>query len=141
MGIEIRENRLKMTAFQSIRLMCGYELLDSGMLKRALAGSLLKLTAEDDGNTVGMLRIVGDSNFVFVIADVMVVPEYRNRGIASSLLTYALESVKKMIPVGAYATVSLFAAPGKEELYMKAGFKATPVKGIGKGMVATVYNI
>lgn len=141
MEITIHEDRLNMSSFQTVRILSGFEPLESGMLRRALAGSAIKLMADADGLPVGMLRVVGDGSFVFVIADVMVIPDYRNRGVATALIKRSLEIIKTFLPMGMSAAVTLFAAPGKESLYRKAGFYPVPNREIGKGMVAYVYNL
>ena len=91
-----------------------------------------------DDRIVGMLRVVGDGNFIFVICDVMVSPEYRNRGIASALVEYALRSVEEMLPAGVTGTVSLFASKGREGLYSRLGFRELPNDWSGPGMQAFV---
>ena len=60
MDLRIYENMMTMASMQSLRLACGLGLLDSGVLKRALNNSILKLTAVIDDRDVGMLRVVGD---------------------------------------------------------------------------------
>lgn len=140
MSIKIYENIMTMASMQQMRLLCGLDLLESGMLKRALANSHFTLTANLGDRTVGMLRVVGDGSFVFVIVDVMVDPEFRNMGIASSLITYALSKIEKILPGGVLGTVSLFSIKGKETLYNRLGFKALPSGNMGPGMQVTVIG-
>lgn len=142
MGLEIKiyENSLTMAAMQSLRISCGLELLESGMLKRALTNSLLKITAVMGNQMVGMLRVAGDGCFIFVIADVMVDPAYRNRGIASALVKYALQRIEDMLPSGMTGIVSLFATKGKEDLYARLGFNALTSENKGPGMQTTVIG-
>jgi len=140
MDLKIYENMMTMASMQSLRLACGLGLLDSGMLKRALNNSILKLTAVIDDRVVGMLRVVGDCSYVFVICDVMVDPEYRNRGIASSLVAYALHAIEGMLPKGVTGTVSLFASKGREELYSRLGFRELPDARSGPGMQTMVIG-
>lgn len=140
MELKIYENILTMASMQSLRIACGLRLLDSGMLKRALNNSILKLSAVADDKVVGMLRVVGDCSFVFVICDVMVDPEYRNRGIATALVAYALRAIEEMLPKGVTGTVSLFASKGKEKLYSRLGFRELPDGMSGPGMQTMVIG-
>lgn len=140
MEIVIRQNQLKISEFQSTRIACGLEPLERTLVKRALTNSLLTLTAEWGSEVVGLLRVAGDGSFIFVLADVMVLPTYRNRGIASALLAHALNYIGALMPPGHAAMVSLIAAKGKEDLYRRAGFFETPCGSVPAQMVAFVRN-
>ncbi|MGI6577817.1 MAG: GNAT family N-acetyltransferase [Eubacteriales bacterium] len=140
MELKIYENMLTIAAMQTLRVSCDLPLLDSGMIKTAIARSLLNLTAVVDDQVVGMLRVAGDGIFVFVICDVMVHPEYRNRGIASAMVMYALQCIENMLPSGVLGTVSLFAAKEHVKLYKRLGFEALPQKDRGPGMQTIVIG-
>jgi len=138
--LKIYENMLTIASMQELRLSCGFPLLDSGMVRTALARSLLNLSAVVDERVVGMLRVTGDGVFVFVICDVMVHPEYRDRGIASAMVLYSLRCIENMLPSGVLGTVSLFAAKEHVRLYKRLGFEALPSRDRGPGMQLTVIG-
>jgi GNAT superfamily N-acetyltransferase len=138
--LKIFENVMTITSMQMMRLACGLDLLESGMLKRALANSLLTLTAEVKNRTAGMLRVVGDGSYIFVISDVMVDPEFRNNGIASALVSRALDCIENMLPEGMTGTVSLFSVKGRERLYSRLGFRELPTADLGPGMQTLVIG-
>jgi ribosomal protein S18 acetylase RimI-like enzyme len=115
-------------------------ILEPDMIKTALARSLLNLSAVVDDNVVGMLRVVGDGIFVFILCDVMVMPEYRNLGIASALVTYSLQCVEHMLPSGVVGVVSLFSVKEHVKLYKRLGFTALPRGSRGPGMQTIVYG-
>ena len=56
------------------------------MLAQAFAGSLLVLGAYVNDNLVGLIRVVGDGYSAVLVQDLLVLPQYQNRGIGSTLL-------------------------------------------------------
>ena len=56
------------------------------LLARAFASSLLTLAARDGEKLIGLLRAVGDGETIVFIQDILVSPEYRRKGIGSTLL-------------------------------------------------------
>jgi len=134
MSFKIIENRLNIVEFQTLRLMSGMEPLDSSMLKKALAASVLRLSAVENGEVVGMVRVAGDGVFVFVIADLLVRPDKRGDGIGTALVNHALDMMVKSLPTGRWATVTLVSADGKESFYERLGFHTLPHGEVGHGM-------
>lgn len=71
------------------------------------------VTAYDGGALVGCLRVLTDGCFFGTITELLVLPEYRGRGIGSRLLRLAAEHTPTMLYFGAQ--------PGAEEFYEKNG--------------------
>lgn len=138
MAYTIYDNRLNMVEFQKLRLASGFEPLESGRLKQALTASLVRLSAEEDGETIGMVRVAGDGAFVFVIADLLVRPDRRGQGIGRALVNAAVDAISSMLPNGVWATVTLVAANGRESFYESLGFHKIPRGEVGCGMQAFV---
>ena len=61
------------------------------MLKKAYENSLLILGAYDNGQLVGVIRVVGDGFSVVFIQDILVFPEYQRRGIGTQLLREVMD--------------------------------------------------
>ena len=78
----------------------------------------LNITAYDGAKLVGCLRILTDGYFFGTITELLVLPEYRNKGVGSKLIQLA----KANTPTGLY----FGAQPGVEGFYEK--------NGCGKGM-------
>ena len=60
--------------------------LEPGLLREAYSRSLYALGAFDGGRLVGAVRAVGDGCTIILIQDLLVLPEYRRRGIGRLLL-------------------------------------------------------
>ena len=138
MAYKIYENRLNMVEFQKLRISSGFEPLESGRLKKALSASLVRLSAEDNGETIGMVRVAGDGAYVFVISDLLVRPDRRGEGIGTDLVNRAVDAISAMLPSGVWATVTLIAASGRESFYEGLGFHKIPRGEVGSAMQAFV---
>ncbi len=134
MNVEVRTNQLAAAEFQSLRMRCDMPPLDEELVTRALAGSLFTLSSYERGKLVGMLRVVGDGVYVFLIYDVLILPEFRRKGIGSNLIELALQRIESFLPEGMWITVNLFSAVGKEDFYKRRGFHTLPNAHFGAGM-------
>jgi predicted N-acetyltransferase YhbS len=78
-------------------------------------------TARDDkGNLVGLVRLITDNYFYFII-EVAVLPSYQGTGMGKKLMTLTLDYIKQQ----GFIKIFLFAIPNKETYYAKFGFKNT----------------
>ena len=141
METQFRLNELDALGFQALRKACIMTPLDDDMLNTALDGSLFTLSAICGDKLSGMLRVVGDGAFVFLIYDVLVLPECRRRGLGGRLIDHALRVIETMLPAGLWVTVNLFSAPGKEDFYRRRGFYALPNENFGSGMQIIVKSV
>lgn len=73
----------------------------------------LNITAYDQNELVGCLRILTDGYFFGTITEPLVLPEYQKQGIGSRLLALAREHTPSMLFFGAQ--------PGVEAFYEKNG--------------------
>lgn len=69
---------------------------DKVRLKNAINNSLKVLTAWDDKNLVGLIRVVGDDYTIIYIQDILVLESYQGKGIGSHLLKLILEEYKSI---------------------------------------------
>lgn len=74
---------------------------------------------KNSGKTIGMGRIISDGASDAYIQDLVVLPEYRGKGIGKQLVDALLEKClsKELLWVG------LIAEPGQEGFYLPSGFK------------------
>lgn len=94
----------------------------------SLAGSTLGVVAVDDGEAVGMARVVGDGVKYFMVQDVVVLPARQGGGIGRALVARVLELIAERAPAPAFAT--LFATAEGSELYRAAGFEVGDMTGM-----------
>lgn len=75
----------------------------------------INITTYDDDVLIGCLRILTDGYFFGTITELLVLPEYRKRGIGSRLLSLAKDNTPTLLYFGAQ--------PGVEQFYEKNGCK------------------
>lgn len=85
---------------------------DASQTEEALSKTW-NITAYDNDVLVGCLRILTDGYFFGTITELLVLPEYRNQGIGSRLLSLARDNTPTMLYFGAQ--------PGAEAFYEKNG--------------------
>jgi ribosomal protein S18 acetylase RimI-like enzyme len=117
-------NDLTVSQYTNIRNGSGLSPVDSGLVIRALVSSAFTLRYECGGETVGMLRVVGDGAFVAVICDVVVLPGYRRQGIGTNMINAALERIGRDMPHGMRIPVMLTCSVEREDFYKSFGFVA-----------------
>ena len=70
-----------------------------------------------------------------LVPDVIVLPDYQNRGIGKELMSKAMEFINKtFIEKGQTIFVNLISAKGRESFYEKYGFEKRPNDKFGAGM-------
>ncbi len=75
----------------------------------------LNITAYDGEKLTGCLRVLTDGYYFGTITELLVLPEYRNKGVGSRLLRLAKENTPTMLYFGSQ--------PGVEGFYEKNGCK------------------
>ena len=80
---------------------------------QAALSRTLNITAYDEKELVGCLRILSDGSYFGTITELLVLPKYQKKGIGSRLLTLAKDNTPTMLYFGAQ--------PGAEGFYEKNG--------------------
>ena len=80
---------------------------------QAALSRTLNITAYDEKELVGCLRILSDGYYFGTITELLVLPKYQKKGIGSRLLTLAKDNTPTMLHFGAQ--------PGAEGFYEKNG--------------------
>lgn len=101
---------------------------------RALPGSwaACHVVQSEDGETVGMGRLIGDGGWYFHVVDMAVLPTHQRRGLGDRILTWLLDRIREEAPPGAF--VSLMADPPGRRLYARHGFTENRELSIGMAM-------
>lgn len=120
-GFEIIEKIPPVEAYMMLRDSAGWGNMDPESTRAGLENSLYSVCVENRGQIIAYGRIVGDGHVYFYIQDVIVLPEYRGRGlgrkIMAAIMAYLKANAKKRAFVGG------FAAKGVMEFYYPYGFK------------------
>ncbi len=127
------ENILDYDTYISLRKSVNWKCFSEEQTRKALATTLYSVVVKEDGQAVGMARIVGDGLYVLVV-DVIVMPAYQGKGIGRAIMEKLLSHVQEITPEGGRASIQLIAEKGKEEFYKKLGFKLIPHEFCGAGM-------
>ncbi|WFR59577.1 GNAT family N-acetyltransferase [Anaerocolumna sp. AGMB13025] len=105
---------------------------------KAIKNSLFCVSAMVNGKIAGMGRIIGDGARIFYLQDVFIAPDYQRMGIGTEIVTRMMKFIKNNSFEHAHTAVGLMAAKGKEDFYMKLGFRVRPNDHEGHGMIYTM---
>lgn len=131
----IKKNTITIEEYLEIRACIGWIRLQEKQAETALKNSLLTVGIYDQGNLVGMGRLVGDGAVICYVQDLIVVPEYQHMGIGSEILHALIEHVEGLRMDGTQMMLCLMCAKGREPFYEKHGFVARPTDALGPGMI------
>lgn len=131
----LEENRLDIDTYLKLRKTVNWKTLTREQAEKAIQGSLLTVVAFDDGQPVGMGRIVGDGAVICYIQDLIVIPDYQGSGVGQQIMEYLIDYVKKLKLPDTEIMLDLMCAVGREEFYKKYGFIARPTEKLGPGMI------
>lgn len=137
--MEYYENKLNIEDYILLRTSVGWNLFDSEQMNAAIQNSLYTVAVVHEKQIIAMGRLIGDGMY-YLISDIIVKPEYQKCGIGSKVIDMILEYVKENTPAGGRSSVQLIAEKGKEEFYIKKGFKRIPNDFSGSGMRKVIRN-
>lgn len=131
----LEENRLDIDTYLKLRKTVNWKTLTREQAEKAIQGSLFTVVAFDDGQPVGMGRIVGDGAVICYIQDLIVIPDYQGSGVGQQIMERLIAYVKKLKLPDTEIMLDLMCAVGREEFYKKYGFIARPTEKLGPGMI------
>jgi GNAT superfamily N-acetyltransferase len=105
---------------------------------KAIKNSLFCVSAMVNGQIAGMGRIIGDGARIFYLQDVFIAPDYQRMGIGTEIVTRMMKFIKENAFEDAHTAIGLMAAKGKEDFYLKLGFRLRPNDKEGHGMMYTI---
>lgn len=120
--------------FITIQNAVGYGSSPTAQIEKALANSLIVIGIKIDGQVVAMGRLIGDMARNVYVQDLFIMPAYQRQGIGKMILDQLLDYVKTHADRGMEIRVGLMAAYGKEDFYVKQGFRKRPNDHEGCGM-------
>ena|SRR5688572_7542162 len=106
--------------YRRLRAEAGLSSRSPEAAQRGLANTLYGVSLLDDGQVVGMGRIVGDGGCFFLVVDIAVAPPYQGRGLGKRIMAALSAWLGANAPVS--SVVSLVANGDARHLYAQYGF-------------------
>ena len=131
--MEYLENSLTYQEYISLRSAVGWKNFAEEQAFNSISNSLYNIKVVDDNKTIAMGRLIGDGMY-YLLVDIIVCPEFQGNGIGSKIIDMLLVYVDNKTPIGGRSSVQLIAEKGKENFYIKKGFKLIPHEFCGSGM-------
>ncbi len=136
--IKYIEKKLSVEEYLSLREAVGWKRLTDRQASLAINNSLYMVGVYDDDKLIGMGRIVGDGGVICYIQDLIILTEYRKRGIGSVLIKYLKDYVSSLTMEGEEMMLDLMCAKGRENFYIENGFIERPNEKLGPGMISYI---
>lgn len=139
MKYTIKENQLNYETYYTLRESVGWNNWSKEQAEKVLENSYYSIVIFYNDNAIGMGRVVGDGIY-FTIVDIVVRPEYQCRKIGTTIMNSILEYIEKNMCEGSRVSVQLLAEVGKEQFYIKQGFKLVPHEYCGPALRKIIYK-
>lgn len=121
-------------AYRHLRQASGLSVKTQEAAERGLKGTLFAVQIMENGQTVGMGRVIGDGGATYQICDIAVLPDHQGQGLGKMIMTTLKGYLDENAPESAY--VSLIADGPAKHLYTQYGF--VPVEPASIGMAYKV---
>lgn len=135
----VKENQLDYETYYTLRESVGWDNWSKEQAENALKNSYYSIVIYDKDNAIGMGRVVGDGIY-FIVADIVVKPKYQGNKIGTKIIKYILEYIEKNMSNGSRVSVQLLSEIGKEQFYVKQGFKIVPHEYCGPALRKIIYK-
>lgn len=133
------ENDLTYQEYVNLRSSVGWNNFAKEQISESIRNSLYIVTAVENDVPIAMGRLIGDGMY-YLIVDMVVKPEFQNKGIGSKMMDMLLAYVEDRTPSGGRSSIQLIAEKEKENFYIKKGFKCIPHEFCGCGMRKIIRN-
>ena len=125
----IEKRNPSISEYLNLRNEVGWWEVEKETIEKALNNSLYSVVAIDSGKVIGVGRIIGDGGLYFYIQDLIVHPDYQNKGIGKRLMKELMDYIDEQAADGAF--IGLMSAKGYDKFYESFGFKARDVNAPG----------
>lgn len=132
MAYTIEERLPTARQWMELRASVGWATFPLEVAEHSLAATSFCVCAFEDGELIGMGRVLGDGVISFYIGNIMVRPNRQNAGVGREIMERIGAWVESVAAPGAIA--SLLSIKGKEEFYTQFGFECRPDESHGSGM-------
>ena len=127
-------NSVTVNDFNGLRKSVGWKTIEKELAQKTIENALFIVTAVYNGEIIGMARVSGDGGYTIIITDVIVKPDYQNKGIGTKLMQEIMKYIKNSLKDTQEVFVNLMAAKGREAFYKQFGFEERPNDKVGAGM-------
>lgn len=135
MNITYIENSLTDELLAHFRNQVGWGNTPLAQASKAIKNTPFSIVAYEADKSVGIGRLVGDGALIWYIQDLIVLPEYQNKGIGSAIMDRLIDFVSQNSVPDSITTIGLMSAKDKEMFYQKFEFRIRPNDKEGAGMV------
>lgn len=118
--------------WMKLRASVGWATFPLEVARRSLEATPFCVCAYEEGELIGMGRVLGDGVISFYIGNIMVRPDRQGGGIGREIMRVIGAYVERVAAPGAIA--SLLSIQGKESFYEQFGFVRRPDESHGSGM-------
>jgi ribosomal protein S18 acetylase RimI-like enzyme len=118
--------------YNLLRSKVGWNTYNTQSIDNSISKSLYIICVYNELEIIGMGRIVGDDELCLYIQDIIVIPEYQNKGIGNQIMQRVMNYINKKATNN--TIIGLMSSVGKEKFYEKYGFIKRPNDKHGCGM-------
>ena len=136
----VYKNTITADEVNTIRKSMGWRQILPEQLQAGLDGSALITAAYEENKTIGMARLSWDGGYSAVISDILIIPEYRNKGIENKLITNILDFLRNQLKSGFGIQVDIRAWNNDEALFESLGFQVSKKEQRGVPMHICLTN-
>lgn len=128
------KNTISAEEVNFLRASVGFRQILPEQLNAGLNGSALIVSVCDQLQIVGMARLIWDGSIVALITDVLVLPEYKMRGIEEEMITQLLDFLRSKLKAGFGIQVDVKAWNNQGKFYENLGFQLSTRESRGVPM-------
>lgn len=133
-GFTIHEEVPGVEAYCRLRRDAGLTPRSEAAAAAGLPNTVFAVTIRNDGETIGMGRVIGDGTLFLQIVDIAIDPKHQGMGLGKAVMSALMDFIKRTSPGEVY--VSLMADGAAHRLYSQFGFE--PVAPKSQGMAVWV---
>ncbi len=128
-GVELLQRFPDVDDYRRLRNVAGLSPKSPEAAAKGLSNTLYGVSLIQNGETIGMGRIIGDGGCFFVVVDIAVHPDFQRRGLGKQIMQALDAWLRANAPVSAH--VSLLADGDARHLYARYGFVETAPISVG----------